>query len=322
MVEVSLDPLNHLDFFDEVLTFLKSIGYKTQPPALLYHYRPIIHRDDDQEKKRDPVKRLMDEIGKGRIHLTRTIEFDDPYDSLLSVPGMLDALDIKLGMDEEPPEWFTLICEQMHNLISVLDKYRGKKINPNTVEHIMNQLLDYEEDDNCLYDREDLTFEDLFDQLSKDMRTLTVASCFSENGSSLVMWDRYASGHTGICIEYDAAVLSSNNGNPFNIQYSENLFTKYPKQMDFLETIFCGIIGSILTKNEDYRIEKEWRSFSANVSKKYLNGSGAVKCVYLGSRIKESDAKRLIRYCKRKQIPIKRVITDNVRYHLDMVNVD
>lgn len=115
-------------------------------------------------------------------------------------------------------------------------------------------------------------------------------TCLSETNSQILMWAHYASGHTGMCLEFDTSqdpfdkslpVTYSNEFpqiNPINIllRDEESLLSK-------------EALKPLLTKYECWKYEEEWRLFHKEPRKLYVYPVKALKAVYFGTAVNFAD---------------------------------
>ena len=160
-----------------------------------------------------------------------------------------------------------------------------------SLSHLLDKILD-EETDNYIAD-------EFIDKWKKDLGIC----CFCEKYDSFSMWDRYADGYKGICIEYDLPKLKLNKVVPIAVNYSKNAYEYCNKDVDNLfEYLLTSIIGSILTKNIEYSTEKEWRYISA-INKPNVHVPESIKRVYLGTNCSKNK-KKIIHACRKKGIEV------------------
>lgn len=135
---------------------------------------------------------------------------------------------------------------------------------------------------------------------------------FSARVDSVVMWGHYAKSHTGFAMEYDVSGWPQDDIRRrilHPVVYRQELFdaTKYHLQA-ITGSEFNNLFGMIaaIHKSPDWSYEDEWRFVLAMgesfADQNYLmpKPSG----LYLGSRIKPEDKKRLEDICASKEIPI------------------
>ena len=141
----------------------------------------------------------------------------------------------------------------------------------------------YTFDENDIDDEDRDFFEEYQDDIFDGVKNMLKICCFSEDYRSFPMWDHYANGYRGVCIEYNTDKLKECK--PIGVKYSNKVFNDYPKgaRNDF-EFIITSIAGCILTKNKDYSHEKEWRYFTSVFTDDYVDIGDAINCVYIGDR--------------------------------------
>lgn len=160
---------------------------------------------------------------------------------------------------------------------------------------------------------------------------------FSESYRSTLMWAHYAKSHTGFCLEYDfksilrdcdesCESICSCPGFMLNyciapINYCEK---RYDASAGFMSAIVNWLIDDLkikmnniyydmflptktmLTKNDVWEYEREWRLFKPCLSSKYLQHNLIAhikpRAVYLGAKIKTYNKQRIINICKVKKI--------------------
>ena len=132
--------------------------------------------------------------------------------------------------------------------------------------------------------------------VSNSIREEINICCFSSNCTSFSMWDQYAAGHRGVCIEYDTRKLQKYNVKPRKVRYSKKSFKMFNNQAkDIAECLVGHLSGCTLTKNRTYAHELEWRSFGTEASKVQIGD--AINCVYIGSKCSKGKNK-VIQTCK------------------------
>ncbi len=136
--------------------------------------------------------------------------------------------------------------------------------------------------------------------------------CFTESYNSFSMWDRFANGHKGICIEYDVRMLKDLALTPLKIKYSKKPFSMFNKNAnDFEEYLLDHLGGCVLTKNLEYRAEKEWRLL--NPIEEDRSVGDAIRRVYIGCKCSKGKNK-VIQECKKRGIEIVKMESDDMSY--------
>ena len=168
------------------------------------------------------------------------------------------------------------------------------------------------------FDQEFLEELDSFTPLLRDILELC---CFSAINNSFPMWDHYANGHRGVCIEYDVSKLKSLGIAPLSVKYSETSFEEHCPwaSNDFEQSIFT-MMGCILTKNVDYSYEREWRCMKAELNN-IIHIPGAIRRVYLGTRCKKYR-KQIINACHKHNIEVVQMKASDREFSFDAIPID
>ena len=220
-------------------------------------------------------------------------------------------------------------CGFSSNPPKTLYRYRSPK---HMVDEIANRYIHYSsvtsmsDPYDCLFSSRrtyknigvlDENSQDYFDDVSERMLSDSIREeinvcCFSTDCTSFSMWDQYASGHGGVCIEYDSRKLQKHNVKPRTVKYSVKSFKRFNGQAkDVAEYLVGHLSGCVLTKNRDYRHEQEWRSFGTGASKVQIED--AINCVYIGSRCSKGRNK-VIQTCRDLGIDYVRMSVPNDEY--------
>lgn len=109
--------------------------------------------------------------------------------------------------------------------------------------------------------------------------------CFSERNENLLMWSHYASGGSGVCLEFRTA--NDLFKSAFQVRYA-----KEPPILDALQVMASSFDGTgpvwiedlYCTKPEDWCYEKEWRVIHQKQGTLYTYPREALKAVYFGPR--------------------------------------
>lgn len=110
-------------------------------------------------------------------------------------------------------------------------------------------------------------------------------TCFSERNENLLMWSHYASGGTGLCLEFDTTSEVFQKAR--KVQYRET-----PPEIDALEIMLHAlkhhdaswIEKLYCTKPMDWRYEQEWRVIHVERGTVYHYPRECLKAVYFGPR--------------------------------------
>jgi hypothetical protein len=115
--------------------------------------------------------------------------------------------------------------------------------------------------------------------------------CLTERPDSLLMWSHYAASHSGVCLEFDSAVV------PFAIAQEVKYQRSRAPVSRVTETDEESMEKSLLTKSDDWGYEHEWRIVE------YQNGPGvyeisehALTGIILGARISDEHEQQVTRW--------------------------
>lgn len=141
-----------------------------------------------------------------------------------------------------------------------------------------------------------------------------------------LMWSHYAEGHKGFCIEYDF----SKSGEELKellilpVVYSKERI-KFPWRVAFAtnkenerikrEAAYTMLL-SLLTKDEVWSYENEWRIIALNTNEINNIKMPPVSCIYVGALCSPEHKERLIEIAKELNIPIKQMTVDRGEYIL------
>src|SRR4029077_7340279 len=192
----------------------------------------------------------LEELREGYVFLSEPANFNDPYDSALSISW--------------EQAWKQAIEE-------ILPEYG---YDPKFVEALEEKQSEYEQQafESFVGGILSLSYgpsasPDLF---SRFRENLVGVSCFATNPNSVVMWSHYANQHTGICIEFSGAtMLSSANFLELlhPVRYTENfldvfrLFWLSPADIYQVRFDVLPILAAC-HKSKDWDYEGEWRLVS------------------------------------------------------------
>jgi hypothetical protein len=254
------------------------------PPAL-YRYRSLEH-----------LAYRLEELREGYVFLSEPANFNDPYDSALSISW---GQAWKQAIEEIPPEY---------------------RYDPKFVEPLEEKQSEYEQQ----------AFESLVggllsvsygpsaspDLFSRFRKTLVGVSCFATNPNSVVMWSHYANQHTGICIEFSGATMLSSAKflellHP--VRYTRDfldvfrLFWLSPADIYQVRFDVLPILAAC-HKSKDWDYEGEWRLVSMDLSsgRKFSLESCSIKPnrIILGAKIDQPNRAAITELAQRISVPV------------------
>lgn len=239
---LSLFMSNSVDDFSTALDLKRA-----NIPSKLYRYRSINSMDY-----------LLNEICMGQIYLAHPKTLNDPFDSCsllksnqpsyyIKVQAMYrDSLAKHFGEEAlsqifESPNWYNELMSLVAKESTPAEKQ--EQIINALIHVVMGQFLE---------------LNNSFNNMVRDTSRL---ACFTTKCDNLPMWNHYAQGHSGVCLEYETSRIS-------NIYTKNRLFPIFytDKLPDFLERSIgkgkseISIIDYFLIhKLRDWSYECEWR---------------------------------------------------------------
>lgn len=170
--------------------------------------------------------------------------------------------------------------------------------------------------------------ERLFDDLQQKIKRRYVYCLFEGDELSVrdnrLMWDYYADGHKGFCIEYSSQILDGYK--PYDIvnNIQENVWMRVKYTESAPETIRIEdnverLLAEVLrTKNKQYEHEKEVRLLlhSSDIVKGCVKTTNAITHIYLGCNITPEYKERLIQITKNLKIPCSQMKIESGTYCL------
>ena len=263
-------------------------------------------------------------------------EFNDPYDSLLTIS--LESF--KKSMYDKN---FNNMIESYKkaNIEFSLQELQEVKssINPRIAltEIILNrnpQLAKKPESINqmaILLDKSlEMEYEKIADTFRDSFNKGYLVVCFSEKKDDILMWSHYAENHTGYCIEYDFKSLDPSHPRIRLLEpviYGENFFDATTYYINALSgnRDFNNLYGiyPTISKSTQWAHEKEWRTvfpWGPGISKDDLEKRRIFmplpKRVLLGAKISEENKKLIMVIAKDKNIPVYQMILDRNGFKL------
>lgn len=151
------------------------------------------------------------------------------------------------------------------------------------------------------------------------LRDKNLVCCLTQRKDNQKMWEEYADKYAGFVIEYDlSAALQKSDvekvlARTFPVSYYKRMPTVpllpfieqsfyrdlYNRNVDVLDAS-KKLLKQLLIKKYEYSNEEEWRILSSE--QKIL--FPAISAIYMGYKINDADASRLLQICGRKKIPI------------------
>lgn len=272
-------------------------------PWHLYRYRPA-------KEKKFVANELM-----GQIYMPYIGELNDPFDSC----SLLESENINHYFDMDD---FRAKLEYVTGCKIPDEKLEEETWSEDIINYIMtNQGVPDEDRKNAIeaYQIEiRRKLEKSNAQLNEIVKSDYRIACFSETPYNLPMWNHYANGHEGVCLEYDTLKFNYNQNlrqRLLPVYYEDKLpdVLELMKKMG-LEHLPKSLIDYILIhKLGDWAYEKEWRlvlNLKQIEEADDTGNTGTIKCltrpskVYMGAKINENMKSLVICLCEKLKIDI------------------
>jgi len=163
-----------------------------------------------------------------------------------------------------------------------------------------------------LFDVSDSISQQSITQMNEFVQRGMKICSFSSRVDSVVMWGHYADSHTGFAIEYDVTTWPMHDIHRrilHPVIYRQELFdsTKYHLQA-MSGANFNNLFGVIaaIHKSPDWSYEGEWR-FVLAMGESFPDQNYPMpkpSGIYLGTRTKPEDKKKLLEIAARKKVPV------------------
>lgn len=123
--------------------------------------------------------------------------------------------------------------------------------------------------------------------------------CVSARGDCPQMWAHYAGNHQGLCLEFDAHLLTDSLGLRLKVHYDDIPYVIRSGLEDMTEE---EIIALFCSKQKEWEYEKEYRFIKQGCDMEkqmeYTFKKEALKAVYFGLRCSEENKNKYMRLCK------------------------
>ena len=250
-------------------------------PDALYRYRSL-----------ERFALVLEELRDGYVYLSNPANFNDPYDSALSVSAerlqkrILEKVGPEYGFDSN------IVSEHFASLTK-----EEKEQEQQSTEAMIIGLL------SIFYGLS--ASPDLFSAF----RDLVRVSCFSENLKSVLMWSHYANQHKGICIEYSRESMISNDRvlellHP--VRYSKDIFDFWVGEDKPMSPTALPVLAAC-HKSSEWEYEHEWRLVHpSKTQQKFVLEFFEIKPskIIFGSRIAYPEKAAIKELAERKRIPL------------------
>lgn len=277
-------------------------------PQKLYRYRPVTN---------DSLHYRFNEIVQGELYLSRPIDLNDPFEGCSILHNSTPSEYIRNKSSFQASFHKHMDSDTFTRIFEGDDWY--EKLIHYVVE--CSTPPDKIEANKAALDKAVMVgFEHVNSHFSNIIQQESRIACFSETPDNLPMWNHYAGGYTGICLEYE--VLK--NPNIYQINRLKPVF--YVNQLPDITSIalqhksnpFPWFDCPIIHKLCDWQYEREWRLiynagswyFSPeDVPQEYWEKGRTVQFikpskVILGMKITQEHEQNIRHYAELSDIPV------------------
>lgn len=169
-------------------------------------------------------------------------------------------------------------------------------------------------------------FANISRKLAKSIDKQYRVGCLCTDYKNRLMWSHYADGHRGICIEYDfnASCKELEEILILPVIYTKERI-KFPASVAFAtnkgdekvkrEAAYATIL-SLLTKDEVWNYENEWRVIALGGEGKENIKMPPISCIYVGAMCNDENKVKLKELADELKIPIKQMVIDRGEFTL------
>lgn len=216
-------------------------------PAKLYRYRPL-----------GPDSHFAEEICEGTIYLAHPKELNDPFDSCSLLKSSRPAHyfkdqtkfreSMRKHFDEDTLSQIFDRADWYDELMRITARESAPSGQQDRMVQVLNEV--------CMTALAD--FNHAFNHMLSSTCRL---ACFTTKPDNLPMWNHYANGHQGICLEYEPSQIASIYmvNRLFPVFYSPVLPDMAEMSLDRKKPAFGIMDFFLLHKLSDWSYESEWR---------------------------------------------------------------
>lgn len=168
-------------------------------------------------------------------------------------------------------------------------------------------------------DEMDKKFEEIYRMICNTADKYRIV-CLTTDYKNRLMWSHYADSHKGFCVEYDFSSKDFDNyySYVFPVIYS-SIRPKFPWDAYIdpnIKTGSAAILLSLLTKDEAWSYEREWRILVPLSSENTVIPAPPITCIYLGALCSQKNRELIMPIAKKLRIPVKQMVVDRGEYNL------
>ena len=164
------------------------------------------------------------------------------------------------------------------------------------------------------------------------MDTMFKLGCLCTDYKNNLMWSHYADGHKGFCIEYNFGLdcKELNNILILPVLYDKNrpkipwdvVLAANKESPDVKSRGAKHMIRSLLTKDDSWRYEDEWRIIISGNSIDPNILMPPISCIYLGALCSTENKLKILKIAQELNIPVKQMTVDRGEYTLHATPID
>lgn len=171
----------------------------------------------------------------------------------------------------------------------------------------------------------DQTLTNMDKQMSQAIDNMFRVVSLAADCKNRLMWSHYADGHKGFCIEYDFGIKNYDDDYAciLPVIYS-TVRPKFPWRVMIDENAqapFADIMLALLTKDEAWSYEREWRVLIPSMLGKSEVCSPPITCIYLGALCSEKDKESISEIANELKVPLKKMVVDRGEYNIHIQSV-
>lgn len=164
------------------------------------------------------------------------------------------------------------------------------------------------------------------------MDTMFKLGCLCTDYKNNLMWSHYADGHKGFCIKYNFGLdcKELNNILILPVLYDKNrpkipwdvVLVANKESPDVKSRGAKHMIRSLLTKDDSWRYEDEWRIIISGNSIDPNILMTPISCIYLGALCSTENKLKILKIAQELNITVKQITVDRGEYTLHTTPID
>lgn len=188
-------------------------------------------------------------------------------------------------------------------------------------------------DDNDIAIKLDRGFSEIDKRINEAVNNMLYIVSLCVDNKNRLMWSHYADNHRGFCIEYDFSLVNLSDDvaliSPViyssmrpKIPWKAYIATENSDKARIDKEIFTSLLLALLTKDEVWSYEREWRIFIP-ASKQMINiEAPPISCIYLGALCSDENKEKMVSIANRLGVQVKKMVVDRGEYSLHATSID